>query len=83
MDEAFTSAADLRGVDWIEKWSGLGNGLTNDPKTGNLMLSHSGDDQSKALAVEIMDDPILAHAVGRFLLEYHRRENRRQADEAR
>jgi hypothetical protein len=75
------SAADERGLDWLTRWVGLGCNLTNDHE-GHLVLIPPPSCTEPSVAAEItgmrnsiMSDPLLAHAVGRALLNYYRWEN--------
>lgn len=75
------SAADQRGLDWFLRWAELGCGLgTNDD--GNLKLTAPPSCTDPTVAAEILSmrqriqtDPMLAHAVGRVLLDYFRWED--------
>lgn len=79
------SAADQRGHDWMQRWVELGCNLTVDG-TGNIVLVPPGSCSSPAVAAEItgmrssiQSDSLLAHAVGRALLNYWRWEDAQNA----
>lgn len=72
------SAADQRGLDWFLRWHELDCGLEVAPD-GNLELKPPPSCRDPAVAGEILamrqrihSDPLLAHAVGRVLLDYFR-----------
>jgi hypothetical protein len=70
------SSADRRGLDWFTRWIGFGCDLSCD-ESGNLQLvaprtAPKPEDLSEIMRMRsaIQSDPLLAHAVGRTLIDY-------------
>lgn len=79
------SAADQRGLDWFTRWVALGCNITSDDQ-GRLKLIPPSSCSSPDTARQILEmrqaiqgDALLAHAVGRVLLDYWRWEDAQEA----
>jgi hypothetical protein len=72
------SAVDQRGLAWMTRWALLGHEFAVDEQ-GRLNLIHDGSTEAVALSEEVQADPLLAHAVGRAVIDFFRWEDAQES----